>query len=251
MAPRYLIIEDEIAAFHLLSTQLHEICPDAEIAGPLQTIDEAVEYFQTQPLPDLAFVDIHLADGTSFSIFDSVKVECPIVFTTAYDQYALQAFDVNCIDYLLKPIDKEKLEHALSKKDLLTPEKITEVKEAIQNTQPSSHYNSCLLIHQRDKIIPVPTSDIAIIYLTDQMLKLKTFSGDSYYLNSNLEDVYSKLDPSLFYRANRQQIISRRAVKDISMWFGHKLSVNLTIPTEERTIISKTKVTEFKNWLTE
>lgn len=251
MATRYLIIEDEMAAFHLLSSLLKELHPDAQIDGPLQTIDEAVEYFEHQPAPDIAFMDIHLADGTSFAIFDAVEIECPVVFTTAYEEYALKAFDVNCIDYLLKPIDREKLERALGKHELLTPEKIHMVKRAIQAGQPTTSYCSCLLIHQRDKIIPVPTSDIAIVYLADQMLKLKTFKGESYYLSTTLEETYSKLDPTKFYRANRQQIIARRAIKDISAWFGHKLSVNLTVSIEDKIIISKTKASEFKTWLTQ
>jgi len=250
MATRYLIIEDEIAAYQLLSTQLRELRPDAEIVGPLQTIDEAVEYFENEPMPEIAFMDIHLADGSSFAIFDNVEVHCPVVFTTAYEEYALNAFNVNCIDYLLKPIDREKLEHALGKHDKLKPEKLTEVKKALQAGNPTSQYDSCLLIHQRDKIIPVPTSDIAIIYLADQMTKMKTFNGETYYLNSRLDDAYNKLDPAQFFRANRQYIISRKAIKDITMWFGNKLSVNLNVQAEERIIISKAKVPEFKAWLT-
>jgi len=251
MATRYVIIEDEMAAYHLLSKQLKELQPDAEIVGPLQTIDEAVEFFKNEPMPDIAFMDIHLADGSSFAIFDSVDIQCPVVFVTAYEQYALNAFKVNSIDYLLKPIDREKLEHALSKHEMLMPEKIATVKQDIRAGKPSMQYDSCMLIHQRDKIIPVPTSDIAVIYLVDQMTKMKTFSGETYYLGSGLEETYCKLDPSLFFRANRQYIISRKSVKDITMWFGSKLSVNLNVQTEERIIISKAKVPEFKTWLTQ
>lgn len=250
MTIRYVIIEDEMAAYHLLSGQLKELRPEAEIIGPLQTIDEAVEYFTNEPLPEMAFVDIHLADGSSFAIFDQVDVQCPIVFITAYDQYALRAFDVNCIDYLLKPIDKTKLERALGKHDLLSRNKVEKIKQEISAGNQLSQYDSCLLIHQRDKIIPVPTSEIAVIYLADQIMKLKTFNGESYYLNTRLEETYAKLDPSRFFRANRQYIIARGAIKDVTMWFGNKLSVNLKIQTEQRIIISKVKVPEFKAWLT-
>ena len=249
MKPRYLIIEDEMTAFQLIKSQLEELRPDAVIVGPLQTTDEAVEYFENNPKPDIAFVDIHLADGSSFAIFEEVEVKCPIVFTTAYEEYALRAFDVNCIDYLLKPIDKEKLERALGKRELLSKEKIRNIHRAMTKESGLTHYNSCLLIPHRDKLIPVPVGEIAIIYLVDQMIKLRTLKGDTYYLTNTLEDVFSKLDPKIFYRANRQQIVSRHAVRDITNWFGHKISVNLTVETEEKIVISKTKVADFKRWL--
>jgi len=240
---KYLIIEDEMAAFKLLSQCLTSLRPEAEIIGPLQSVDEAVDFFKGNETVDIVFMDIHLADGFSFRIFEQTEVRFPVVFTTAYDEHALQAFDVNAVDYILKPISEEKLARAIERAEVLSTQKVNSILENI------ARYKTCLLIPQRDKIMPVKTDDIAIIYLVDQIVKLRTFDGATYYLTKNLEDIYSQLNPDDFFRANRQTIIHRQAVKDISLWFGNKLSVNLTVPTEERIVISKSKAPEFKAWL--
>jgi len=240
---KYLIIEDELAAFKLISKCLTTLRPEAEIIGPLQTVADAVDFFNTNEPVDIVFMDIHLADGFSFRIFEQVEIPYPVIFTTAYDEHAIQAFDVNAVDYLLKPITEEKLERAIERAEVLSTQKATKLLEAV------SPYKSCLLIPQRDKLVPVKTDDIAIIYLIDQLVKVRTFDDNTYYLGKNLEDIYAQLNPVQFYRANRQTIINRRSVKDITLWFGSKLSVNLNVPTEERIIISKSKTPEFKSWL--
>ena len=242
---KYLIIEDELSAYRLIAKCLSNLRPDAEILGPLQTTDEAIEFFNANEKVDIVFMDIHLADGSSFRIFDNVNIPYPIVFTTAYDEHALQAFDVNAIDYLLKPITEEKLLRAIERAEVLTEQKIANLLNA------TSPYKSCLLIPQRDKLVPVQAKDIAIVYIIDKLIKLKTFDGTTFYLNKKLEDVYAQLNPAMFYRANRQTIINRAAVKDITLWFGSKLSVNLTVPVEDRIIISKSKTPEFKDWLSQ
>jgi len=249
-----VIIEDEIVAAQALQTLIGEVDSDIQVIAVLQSIDESVEWFQASPLPDLVFMDIHLADGSAFTIFEKVNISCPIIFTTAYDEYALKAFEVNSIDYLLKPINKQDLKRAIDKyknfsshsnnKDLIN-------KLLISLKQDTASYKSYFLVPEKDKLIPLATHDIATIYIDAKMVKAVTFDNRIYYLDLVLDDLIRQLDPSLFFRANRQYIIAHKAVKDISLWFGNKLSVNLTVPTPERIFVSKARVGEFKKWFVE
>jgi two-component system LytT family response regulator len=247
-----VIIEDEVVAAQALQLLLADVCPEIEIAAILQTIDESVDWFQTNVMPDLVFVDIHLADGSSFSIFEEVSVTCPIIFTTAYDEYALKAFEVNSIDYLLKPINKKDLERAIHKYEHFLSHPNYD-KDFLQNLvqrikQYTPSYKSYFLVAEKDKLIPVATKDIACIFIDSKMVKAITHGQKAYYLDLNLDELTQQLDPSVFFRANRQYIVSRDAVKDISLWFGNKLSVNLHVATPERILVSKARVGEFKRW---
>lgn len=251
---RSVIVEDEAVAAQALRSLIEETAPDMEILTVLQSIDECVEWFGGNPMPDLVFMDIHLADGSSFAVFDEVKISCPIIFTTAYDEYALKAFKVNSIDYLLKPINKKELEQAINKfRDLsgkiphqeLLNNLLTSMKEV------RSAYKSYFLVSFKDKLIPLSVNETAFIYIEDKIVRAVTFTSETYYLDQTLDVVFEQLDPTCFYRANRQYIIARKAVKDITLWFGSKLSVNLMVPVPERIIISKAKVGEFKKWLVE
>jgi len=249
---RAVIIEDEIVAAQALKTLIGETDPDIQVIAVLQSIDESVEWFQTGPLPDLVFMDIHLADGSAFTIFEKTNIPCPIIFTTAYDEYALKAFEVNSIDYLLKPINKQDLKRAIDKYKNFSfhPDTNTELINRLLTSlkQDKSSYKSYFLVPEKDKLIPLATQDIATICIDTKMVKAVTFDNRIYYLDMVLDDLMRQLDPSLFFRANRQYIIAHKAVKDISLWFGNKLSVNLTVPTSERIFVSKARVGEFKKW---
>ncbi len=252
-AMKAIIIEDESVAAQALQSLIQEIDPEIEIVTILQTIEETVEWFEEQPQPDLVFMDIHLADGSSFAIFDKVSISCPIIFTTAYDEYALKAFEVNSIDYLLKPINKADLERALSKYNSLTAHTENASLEGLlaQMGGLKKKYKTCFLIPERDKFIPLATSNIAYIYIDTKTVKAIAMDGHTYYLNQTLDEIMAQLDPEHFFRANRQFIISRNAVKDLSIWFGNKLAVNLTVPVPEKIIVSKARVGEFKTWFAE
>jgi two-component system LytT family response regulator len=247
-----LIIEDEIIAAKALQTLIREVNPDMEIIATLQSIDESVEWFQTCPPPDLVFMDIHLADGSAFAIFDKATVSCPVIFTTAYDEYALKAFEVNSIDYLLKPINKKDLERAISKYKNFSfyPKENMEWMDRLLCSlkQNKPNYKSYFLVPEKDKLIPLAIHDIAYIYIDAKMVKAVTLGNRVYYLDQGLDDLMQQLDPSFFFRANRQYIIAHGAVKDVSHWFGGKLSVNLTIHTPERILVSKARCGEFKKW---
>ena len=272
-----IIVEDEQIAALNLKRLLAEAEPDIEIVATLQSIEETVEYFSTldnnsdadsakrpEGYPDIVFMDIHLADGLAFHIFDSVTIQCPIVFTTAYDQYALDAFKVNSIDYLLKPISKEDLARALAKyKHLgqhatdgnrqadttynsLSHDIIASMMEMIQQRKYKSHF----LIPIRDKLVPLPVSSIAYIYVDDKISRIVSFNGQSHPLDKPLDTIYAQLDPQHFFRANRQYIISHNAVKDISVWPFSKLHITLTVPTPDKVIVSRGRASEFKDWYT-
>ena len=215
---KLLIIEDETTAFNSLKEQLVELLPNSSIDGPIQSIDEAIEYFESHEMPNIVFLDIHLADGSAFNIFDAIDISCPIIFTTAYDQYALQAFKVNSIDYLLKPIDTKQLQHALAKIQNFSKNNINreQVQQLIHSIQPKPIYKQCLLVPQKDKLVLVNANDIAFVYIDTQVIKMITTRGEIYFLNETLEDIFKQLDPQQFYRANRQQIINRSIINDIS-----------------------------------
>ncbi len=249
-----IIIEDEIIAAQSLQALIEEIDSSIEINAVLQSIDESLEWFQLHGMPDLVFMDIHLADGSSFSIFEQIKITCPVIFTTAYDEYALKAFEVNSIDYLLKPINKSDLERAIDKYKNLTSNNIIRpaaIEKLINEIKQKSTYKSYFLVFEKDKLIPLAIKDIAYIYVDTKLIKAVTLNEVSYYMEQTLDDIMKQLDPHLFFRANRQFIISKEAIKDISIWFGHKLSINMKSPTPERIVVSKARVKEFKNWFTD
>ena len=247
---RVVIIEDETAAAQNLTAILHKISPDTEIVATIDTVVESVDFFRTKPALDLVFMDIHLADGASFRIFDSVEVETPIIFTTAYDQYAIEAFKVNSIDYLLKPINEEGVKRAIDKWQRLTGIERQNYNSRISEmAQKERAEHQVFLVHFRDKIVPLRSQDVAFFHTFEERVTAYCHNGEKYQVDQTLESLHSKLPSSDFFRANRQFILSRKAVKDISVWFGSRLAVNTTIETPERVIVPKARVHEFKEWL--
>jgi two-component system LytT family response regulator len=250
-----IIIEDEIMAAETLKSLIAEIQEDIEVLAILQSIEESVEWFEMHPSPDLVFMDIHLADGSAFLIFDSVEIKCPVIFTTAYDEYALKAFEVNSIDYILKPIGKAALEKAISKYRKFNGNSSNNQNVIIDNLlntlkKYNKSYKNYFLVHERDKLIPIALDDVYYIFIDTKVVKIVTCDNRGRYIDKTLDEIMSELDPEKFFRANRQYIVSRSSIKDMSMWFGNKLSVNLKIPVNEKIIISKARVKEFKQWFT-
>ena len=244
---RVLIIEDETAAAQNLTAILKQEAPEMELLTVLESVEESIEWLQSNPQPDLLFMDIHLADGDSFRILDRVEVTAPIIFTTAYDQYALEAFRVSSIDYLLKPINATDLQRALTKLARLSGRERKEYSERQQ--QLANRGEETFLIHVRDKIIPLHRDRIAFCYTANERVTAYDFEGNAYPIDKTLEALQATLPESDFFRANRQFIVARRAVKEIAVWFGSRLSLQLTLETPERIVISKARVPEFKQWL--
>ncbi len=247
---RAVIIEDEVVAVKNLKAILQELEPDLEVVAVLDSIQSSVKYFQNNELPDLVFMDIQLADGESFAIFKSVEISCPVIFTTAYDSYALEAFKVNSIDYLLKPIEPENVQRALNKlKNFSNTDLESYANRMNSFIAETNDYTKTLLIKYRDKLIPIPTTQIAYFYTENENVTLHTLEDEEWPVESSLDTIMSKLDPSEFFRANRQFIISHQSVKEVVVWFGNRLSINLKVPTKERIIVSKARVSLLKKWL--
>ncbi len=249
MPMRVVIIEDETAAAQNLSAILRKVLPNVEIVATIDTVVDSVDFFRSAPQLDIVFMDIHLADGTSFRIFDSVDITTPIIFTTAYDQYAIEAFKVNSIDYLLKPINEEEVRRAFEKWQRLTSAERSDYTSRVAEVAQSRPVEQVFLVHFRDKIIPLQTKDIAFLHTFEERVTAYCYNGDKYQVDMTLETLQSKLSSNEFFRANRQFIISRKLVKDVSVWFGSRLAVNATIDTPERIIIPKARVHDFKSWL--
>ena len=245
-----VIIEDETAAAQNLTAILNKLYPDIEIVATIDTVVDSIDFFRSTPAIDLVFMDIHLADGASFRIFDSVEVATPIIFTTAYDQYAIEAFKVNSIDYLLKPINETDITRAINKWQLLTSAERKEYTSRVASVAQNRPTEQVFLVHFRDKIIPLQSRDIAFLHTFEERVTAYCFNGEKYQIDLTLEALQSKLPNDDFFRANRQFIVSRKAVKDISVWFGSRLSLNLAVETPERIVIPKARVHEFKSWLT-
>ena len=248
-----LIIEDETAAAVNLRALLSEVDPSIEIIEVLESIGESVDYLQSNPMPELIFMDIHLADGESFRIFNHVDITCPIIFTTAYDQYALEAFKVNSIDYLLKPISPDDLHRAMDKLHRLSaPERssLIERTNAMAHTEQQQARENIFLVQVRDRIRPLNAEEVAFFYTSEERVTAHTFTGEVLTIDRTLEALSNSLPEADFYRANRQFIISRKALNDISVWFGSRLALNLSVSTPERIVISKARVPKFKKWLT-
>lgn len=243
-----LIIEDETAAALNLQAVLKEVAPGIEIAATTESVVESVGWLRANPQPDLIFMDIHLADGDSFRIFQAVEITAPVIFTTAYDQYALEAFKVNSIDYLLKPLNAADLRRALEKLHRLTGDQRRDYGSRLR-TMAAVQQADTFLVHVRDRIIPLRREQIACCYTCNEKVTAYDYDGTTYPLDKTLEALQAMLPEEEFFRANRQFIVARRAVKEIVVWFGSRLSLRLTVDTPERIVISKARVPEFKAWL--
>ncbi len=248
---RALIIEDESAAAQNLRSILRDIQPPIEVVALMESIVESVEFLQKRTSEiDLIFMDIHLADGDAFKIFDRVEVTKPIIFTTAYDQYALQAFKVNSIDYLLKPINVVELKHALAKLKTLSVVESTQYSSRIRQVAESRKQTlRSFLIHVKDKISPLNVEDVAFIYTVNERVTAYTHNLELYPVERSLDAIYSSLPTADFFRANRQFIVSRQSIQDVSVWFGSRLALNLKCETPEKIIVPKARISEFKEWL--
>lgn len=245
-----LIIEDEIPAVkHLV--QLLSSIGGITVIDTLDSITETIEWFSSNEQPDIIFMDIHLSDGIAFEIFRHITIKAPIVFTTAYDEYALKAFRVNSIDYLLKPIRKTEIVAAIEKLKVLTDSggRSKNIAKLIAAFQQGRQYKTHFLIPVKgDKLIPVLAEDLAYFNIDTGSVLAHTFDGKCYRFDKTMDELEKILNPVEFFRANRQYLISRSAIRDVDIWFNNRLSINLRVEIPEKIIISKAKITGFKNW---
>ncbi len=244
-----MIVEDETAAFENLADILVLLDPGIVIAGNTESVRQTVRWLKNNPLPDLILMDIHLSDGSAFSIFDSLLVEIPIIFITAYDEYAIEAFKVNSIDYLLKPVKMMDLKRALDKFRKWTKQDIVKYISQLTQFAPSPKYKDKLLIPFHDKLQPVDLSEISFFYTTEKDTRIYLKNGKTYSYTKTLEQIEKYLDPADFIRANKQYILSRNGVKDITIWFDSRLLITPDVEPPERIYVSKNKAAEFKAWM--
>jgi two-component system response regulator LytT len=245
-----IIVEDEPGAANSLRLLLKEISPHTNVVTILASIEQTVEWLSEHAPPDLAFFDIQLEDGLSFEIFKRAEVDFPVIFTTAFDQYAIEAFKVNSIDYLLKPIRDSDLLFSLKKYEHLHKKNIERtIMERILESVSSAHRTTSFLVHYKDKLIPVAASDIAFFYIDNGLVHGCTYANQTYPLENTLDELEDSLNKEQFFRANRQFIINKKAVKDVEFYFNGRLAINLQPPPGESVLISKARVPVFKEWM--
>jgi DNA-binding LytR/AlgR family response regulator len=284
---RALLVEDEPLAARRLASLLHKQATPFEILGPAESVAQAVALLQAGPAPDVLFLDIHLADGLSFELFEQVRVSCPVIFTTAYDQYAVRAFKVNSVDYLLKPIDDEELTQAVAKLrqrlglptgSVASPEigikgSASSTKKEAENVAPApgldaatlaallaqlrqpapvASYKSQFVVRVGEHLKVVPVEQVAYFFSLEKTTLLQSTDGRKYVVDYTLEQLEALLDPSQFFRLNRAYLTQQAAIADIIHYASSRLQTVLRpAPPESEgpVLVSREKVSVFKNWL--
>jgi two-component system LytT family response regulator len=245
---KVLIIEDEITAARRLKNLVYKINPDIEIVDQLDSIEGVLNWMENNEMPDLIFMDIHLADGSSFEIFNHVQIEKPVIFTTAYDVYAIQAFQVNAVDYILKPIKEEQLKAALEKYYKYHKETNIDYQKVVQSLQQHSDEKR-FLIRLGHSIRLVDIKDVAYFYTKDKITFLVTNSGKRYPVDYSLEKLDEIANPKKFYRINRQFIINIDAIKEMIAYSKSRVKVELNPACDLEMIVSTERSPLFKKWL--
>ena len=243
-----LIIEDELRAREHMIHLLLDNVPSVEVVGAVGSIKDSIAWLGAHEAPDVIFMDVELSDGSSFDIFTQIDVPSPVVMTTAYDQYAVQAFEVNALDYLLKPINLKDLQRAIAR--ITSGEAIKPSNEVVRNLINQVRKEK-FLIRLNDRIVPVRTTDIAYFYSEDKNSFLVTRSGSSYVLDESLDALAGSLDPAEFFRISRSCIISESVIDSVSKLMGGRLriSVRRDIPANTDFTVSRARVDDFLSWL--
>lgn len=246
---KILIVEDEKAARERLTALLHEISPDVSILATTTSIRETVEFFQQSRKPDLAFFDIQLSDGLSFDIFGQFPVPIPVIFTTAYDQYLLEAFHTNAIDYLLKPIKIQELAQALQKYRRLQTHFTPNLAPLLEQLQGKKQYLQRIAGSKGGAYVPVPVADIAWFSTRHKITFLRTFREEKLIVDKPLSTLEDQLDPAIFRRINRQYIVNIEAIRKVLPHHKGKLKLELEPAPKEEVIVSQEQAGAVKRWL--
>jgi DNA-binding LytR/AlgR family response regulator len=248
---KLLIIEDEPASAQRLKKLTEEIEPGIEVLDMLDSITSSVEWFMSHSEPDLVLSDIHLADGLSFEIFRQVNLKCPVIFTTAFDQYAIQAFKVNSIDYLLKPIKKSELADAIKKFHLVKPDspRIDLSELAAMLGKQEKEYLKRIMIRLGQQIKVIEVKDIAYFYIDEKIVFSVSFNKDRYPMDLSLDQLEKQLDPERFFRINRGFIISLESIETMITYSKARIKIKLKPPCEVESITSTERSADFRDWL--
>lgn len=256
---KILIVEDEELAVKKLKKTLLSVDESANVVGEADSIKSTVSWLQENPAPDLILMDIELADGQSFEIFNHVQVKSPVIFITSYDEYALKAFKVNSVDYLLKPVQKEDLQAALEKfrqmKKIYTTEQnsaalnLDDIVKELQQKLQTKEYRKRFLVKHGQKLVSVEVEDIAYFFSDGRLNFFKTYDNRKFVVDYTMDELNEMLDPEKYFRISRSFYISVDSVSQIHDYFGNRLMLHLKPETDKEAIVSREKVTDFKNWL--
>ncbi|MGI4867550.1 MAG: LytR/AlgR family response regulator transcription factor [Janthinobacterium lividum] len=261
-----LIVEDELRPARALQRLLRELRPDAQLVAHLESVADTVAWLQEHPAPDLLFMDIHLSDGNSFEVFRQVAVACPVVFITAFDEHALEAFQVNSIEYLLKPISRESLQRSLLKFDRLQQyyagaasasasealpnlPNLPELLRTMQQLSATPAYQTNWLVPFKGKLLPIAASDVAHFVIRHGSVSLTTLAGQHYPLDIALDELETQVDPRQFFRANRQVLFARASIDSLEPYYNNRMLVHLQPAPAEDVIVPKLRVTELRRWV--
>ena len=260
-----LIVEDELRPARALQRLLHEVRPGTQVVAHLESVADTVAWLQEHPAPDLICMDIHLSDGSSFEIFRRVEVTSPVIFITAYDEHTLEAFQVNGIDYLLKPITRDSLQHGLQKFDALQRHyastappvaaalpglpNLPELLRTMQQLSEAPAYTASWLVPYKNKLLPIAATDVAHFIIRHGAVHLTTLAGQEYPLDSPLDELEAQVDPRHFFRANRQVLFARASVVALEPYFNSRMLVHLQPTPAEDVIVPKLRVTELRRWM--
>lgn len=251
---KLIIIEDEIPALNRITKLVKELNRDIEIIGTADSIEAAVQLIESNAEIDLALMDIELADGQSFEIFKQTTLRFPVIFTTAYDEFAMKAFKVNSIDYLLKPVDQHELSAAFEKYSSLYHHKesgiqqIDSLLKALKENKNET-YKERFLVKTGTRLLSVHQDEIAWFQASEKLVFLQMFSGNKYVIDYSLDELSGLLNPKDFFQLNRQFITSIKSIQDIHTYFNGKLKIQLQPKVEEDVLVSRERASEFKNWL--
>ncbi|MCX2480278.1 LytTR family DNA-binding domain-containing protein [Pedobacter sp. MC2016-15] len=249
-----VIIEDEIKTAKSLENMILSLRPDARITGQYQSIESSVEALKANAQPDLIFMDIQLADGLSFEIFKAVKITCPVVFCTAFDEYSLEAFKRNGVDYVVKPFSKDDIKNAFAKvdelKNFFQQQVVPDLGDLLAKLGTSPAKTS-FLVFKNQKYATVQITDIAFFYIRNDSTSIMCFDQQEFSLTQSLDQVAASVSSQQFFRVNRQYLVNFKAIKEVEHYFLRKLYVKLSIETPEKLLINKEKSHSFLRWMEE
>lgn len=249
-----VIIEDEIKTAKSLENMILSLRPDARITGQYQSIESSVEALKANAQPDLIFMDIQLADGLSFEIFKAVKITCPVVFCTAFDEYSLEAFKRNGVDYVVKPFSKDDIKNAFAKvdelKNFFQQQVVPDLGDLLAKLGTSPAKTS-FLVFKNQKYATVQINDIAFFYIRNDSTSIMCFDQQEFSLTQSLDQVAASVSSQQFFRVNRQYLVNFKAIKEVEHYFLRKLYVKLSIETPEKLLINKEKSHSFLRWMEE
>jgi DNA-binding LytR/AlgR family response regulator len=248
---KVLIIEDERLAAEKLKRMVVKMRPEWTVLGPVETVEHASKWFSSNPAPDLILMDIQLADGISFEIFEQVDVKSPVIFTTAFDEYAIRAFKVNSVDYLLKPIDPDALDAALKKFERLTGiSTFDKMKIETLRQQMSQTYKSRFLVKVGANLLSVLIRDVELFFISERSVFIRTFQGKTYDVDYSLDQLQQLVDPDHFFRINRNYMVNIEAVSKLVVYSSNRLKLVLYSGfNADELIVSRDKVSDFKRWM--